>query len=208
MIKLGLLLVVLSILFLSGCSIFISPHHSRESLLLEHLQGWQNFKLEGIAEITFGQFRLRRSIHILRNRELLNVSLLESGLFGLRPTPMFSIEIDSTLTISLPKELRETLGDIPEESELLDIDKINSLITSLEVRKDHILKKGRVTIKQAEFVFTDKMQFDHVTLQDGDRVFRIDFNYRRDETLTKLVFSVQGDKILEISVDRIRYGVA
>ncbi len=194
-------------LLLTGCSLFVEPDIPGEQLLLNHLQNWQNFRLEGIAEISVNHLRLRKNIHIVRNEEVFKLSIIESGIFGLRPAPLLSIVVDSTLTVSSPEEMHKMLGELPADSDLLNIEDINNIITTLKENRDLILRDGRVKINQTEFVFNDKMQFDRISTKDkAERELLITFHYRRDDTLNRIVVHAQDQQLLEISVDRMTYG--
>jgi|GEM_PF-1420815 len=198
-----ILVTALLLVLLSGCSLFVKTDAAKEELLLQHLQTWRNFHLEGIAEITINQFRLRKNVHVNRTEEFLNITLFDSGIFGLRPTPFLKVNIDSKFSLSLPDNIIEMISGLPEEDDI-DIDMINTLIDELESNRREIVMNGKLTIKDTEIAFTQEMKIDRIQVNDDEDEIVLEFDYRRND-LSKIVFFLNSNRLLEISVDTISY---
>lgn len=190
---------------LSGCSVFVRRDIAKEQMLLNHLQGWQAFSLDGIVEITLSPLRLRKNIRVSKTEESLNISIFDSGIFGMRPTPLLSIVVDTTLTMNLPPDLQKMMDDTPSETDLLTIDKINGFINRLMSKKTVIVRDKKLQIDKTEFFFNDSMQIARVRMGGDENLIELLFQYRRDD-LHRISFIMEGEKILEITADRIRYG--
>ncbi|MBW6516104.1 MAG: hypothetical protein K0B81_05745 [Candidatus Cloacimonetes bacterium] len=197
---------LLLILILSGCSLFIPRRVPKEELLLAHLQSWERFQLDGIAEISVSQFRLRKNIFVIKTHETLNISLFDSGLFGLRPTPFLSIEIDSLVSLNLPAGIDLMMEDIPTESDFLTVKKFNDLLETLKNNSRIIVRDGRFELNNVEFVFNDKMQINLLQYIDDESEIRVQFQYKRDDQLDRINLFVDNNRLVEIIVDSIRYG--
>lgn len=202
--KRSLCLSFLIICLLAGCAIFVPRDIPREELLLEHLQSWQAFRMDGIIEINIGQIRLRKNIQLLKTDESFSITLFDSGIFGLRPSPFLNIAVDSTMTLSLPADIQELTDELPPESDLLTIEKIKALFNTIEERKTEIVRDGNLVLNSTEFLFNENMQFELIRLKEEDLEVQIRFHYRRDQ-LNSIVLHLQDDLFFEILVDRIIY---
>lgn len=201
-----IILSLVMITLITGCSIFSPRDISKETLLLNHLQGWEKFRLDGIAEVTISQFRIRKNIQIIKTAERLNIALYDSGIFGLRPTPFLSTEIDSSFSMNLPQGLDDLAEDFTPETAGINIDMINELFNTLRNRKTAIVRDGRTSIGQAEIIFNDKMQIDNLLLHHDEANIKIEYLYRRDSSLDRINLYLDNNKVLEIIVDTIKYG--
>ena len=197
---------ILLALFLTSCALFVPREIPKEKLLLTHLQGWEIFQLDGIAEISVSQFRLRKNIFVIKTPEALNISLFDSGLFGLRPTPFLSIEIDSLVSLNLPAGIEQMMEDIPTESDFVTVKKINDLIETLKSSKRNIVRDGRIEMNKVVFVFNDKMQIDYLQYREDDNDIKVQFQYRRDDVIDRINFFIDNDRFLEIIVDNVKHG--
>ena len=200
-----IIIFLLLVILLGGCSLFVRKDISRELKLIHHLEKWERFQLEGIAEISIDQFRLRKNVLINKNTESLNIALLDSGIFGLRPTPFLSIDIDTLFSISLPVGITDLAFDMPENDDFLTIGMINELFSTLKNNKTIIVRDGKLMLKQTEFIFNKDMQISHIHVTEEDTELMIRFYYRRSADLDRIDFLVDGIKMLDIQVDRIRY---
>ena len=200
----SILLFVIIIILLAGCSVFQRRDVPRETLLLNHLQNWRVFELNGIAEINVSHFRLRKNLYVNKSEDALRISLHDSGIFGLRPTPLLSIEIDSTMTMSLPEEIERMMGDIPSESDQVTGATLNRAIKWLEDNRRTIIRDKRIQQKDVELLFNDLMQIEQINIENDEHEVMFKLFYRRDD-LNRIEFFIDNNRVLEIRVDRIKY---
>ena len=202
MLKYSLVFILLLIL-LSACSLFVKTDVAKEELLLQHLQRWRSFRLKGIAEVSFNQFRLRKNVHINRTEDSLNISLFDSGIFGLHPTPFMTVDIDSGLSVSLPDNIKSMIGGLPDENDL-NIAMINSLIDELEDNRREIVKNGKLMIKDSIIAFNREMMIDSIEFNNNEDEILLQFDYRSAD-LSGIEFFLNNNRLLEVSVDTITF---
>lgn len=191
------ILICIFFVFLTGCAIFLKPDkEQKEKLLLEHLNSWKNFRIEGIIEVSYKSFAFRKSIILQKNKNIIRTDIFDSGITGLRPTPFFSAYFDSVLVIRFPEQNKLI------NSKDLDSKNITAILNNLQniyYQKDEIIKNQFLKFKDFNVCFSDKMEISKISLQNE----KIDINFKYDNDLNFI--SIEKDKkdVANIQIDKI-----
>jgi hypothetical protein len=184
---------LLLLLLLAGCTANRAPSDA-VGRMRNGLDMFQNFRLEGIVEIHYGNLSFRKDIAIEQGDGALDVSVVDSGILGLLPTPLFHLHADSLITIRSSLPLGDNLsinGDwrnLPAKLRTTLLNKADSIAVS------HVCVIDRVT-----FRFTDDLRIANIEYAD----FGVIVDYRSGEfhhfTVMKThkpVASIQVDRVI------------
>ncbi len=190
------------ILFLSGCA-SIAGRKSKEVLLFDHLESWEQFRLDGIIELNAAQLRLRKNINISKNEDALSLDIFDSGFFGLKPTPLVAARIDSTFTLEAADLLKTAVNTDKLKIEDLSIAKINEGLFLLKQQTNTIIATKRANFEKSSFFFNDLMQIEKIELYGSDNTLVIVFSYHNNKNLNTIGFVIENKQIITITVDRM-----
>ena len=186
-------------IFMAGCATFPKVgKQEKEQLLLEHLQSWETLRIDGIIEANYKSFAFRKNITIRKNKEILKIDIYDTGLFGMKPEPFLSVNIDSLILIKSQTETEPTISKIeqfPEFKLLLDPLKLVKYTNEI-ISNNELLLSNVLYIK-----FSNKMQIiqiDHVAYPQS-----IKFEYQNK--LVEIIFYKEDKEIANIQIDKITY---
>ena len=179
--------------------------HNRELLLAKHLHKWRQFELKGIAEISLNSVRLRKNISIIKKDDSLYLSIFDSGVFGLKASPLLDVVIDTKTSIELVEPFKSLLKEKNIVVEQYSIDDVNSLLNYLEHNKETIISDKQLVRGLSQILFDNKMQI--ITLKQDGQLGKIviSFSYNDKETLDSITVSLKNETLLSIKVDSITY---
>ncbi len=186
-------------IILAGCATFPKvDKQEKEKLLLEHLQSWETIHIDGIIEANYKSFAFRKNIAIRKNKELLKTDIYDTGLFGMKPEPFLSVNIDSLIWIRFQAQTEPTTYKIEQFSEFeLLLDPLKLIKYSSEIISNNQLLLSNVMYIE----FSDKMQIiqiDHVVYPQS-----IKFEYQ--DELVEIIFYMEDKEIANIQIDKITY---
>ncbi|RLC44480.1 MAG: hypothetical protein DRH57_09125 [Candidatus Cloacimonadota bacterium] len=106
--KKTILILIFPLLFFA-CSIIVpSQKFYQEKQIkekvLENLQIFQSFKLQGTIEITSRQFAFYKNISIKKYKDVLRIDIFAGGLFGLSPQMDAQVFVSDSILIYIPKK--------------------------------------------------------------------------------------------------------
>ena len=193
------LLFSIVFIILAGCATLPKvDQQEKEKLLLEHLQSWETIRIDGIIEANYKSFAFRKNITIRKNEEILKIDIYDTGIFGIKPKPFLSVNIDSLIWIKSQAETEPRISKIekfPEFELLLDPLKLVKYTDEI-VSNNELLLSNVLYIK-----FSDKMQIIQI-----DRVVypqSIKFEYQ--DELLEIIFYMEDKEIANIQIDKITY---
>jgi hypothetical protein len=194
------ILLILALL-ISSCALIPRPKKAeKEKLLIENLQRWNEFQLEGIIEANYNSFSFRKNIMIRKNNDAIRLDVFDSGFMGLNPTPFLSIYLDSTLVLRLPfsKEFVSA-----EEAGIKDFDSVTILseLDNLLLEKNKIISKKKLEFPEYKIYFSDNMQIEKIELIN--KPITLMFSYIDD--LDQISVLNDEKQVANIQIDRIEY---
>ncbi|MCD6176915.1 MAG: hypothetical protein J7K29_03650 [Candidatus Cloacimonetes bacterium] len=196
LIKFSLLFIIL---LLTSCAFLLkSAEIDKEKLLYEHLQFWENIRIDGIIEANYKSYVFRKNITIKKNSSALRIDIYDSGIFGMQPTPFISAYYDSVLTIRTPDQQINLLNyGNKEEFDLSILFELADLFTN----KDEIIKHQKLNYKDAIIIFSADMKISEI--RNNANSSKITFIYLQD--LDSIVFQKEEKKIINIQIDKITH---
>ncbi len=193
--KIVILLILISLV--SSCAIFTKLDKvQKEKLLLEHLNSWKSFRIEGIIEVNYKSFAFRKNIILQKNNNIIRIDIFSSGITGLKPTPFFSAYFDSVLVLRLPDQSESTkIKDI----ELKNISIFFNELQGFYSQKDKIIENQSLISRDYEVYFSYEMEIEKISLQKEK--IKINLEYDNDFSL----ISIEQDKkeVVNIQIDKI-----
>jgi len=193
--KFFLLLILLY--FVTSCSFLPKPvEYNKEKLLYEHLQFWENVRIDGIIEANYKSFVFRKNITIKKNSSALRIDIYDSGIFGMQPTPFVSAYYDSILTIRTPDQKINQLNQGNKEE--LDLSILFKL-SDMFAMEDEIVKHQKLNYKDATIIFSDDMKISKISTNNNST--SVLFNYLSD--LDSITFHKEEKEIINIQIDKI-----
>lgn len=195
------LFFVFIIFSLSGCVLITRPKkETKERLLFEHLQSWNEFQIEGIIEANYQGFALRKNVMIRKKNDIFRIDVYDSGFMGMKPTPFLSIYIDSVMIVRPPFSDEVITA---AEAGMTDFDSsLFSFDTNLLFQeKDTIISRLVIEYPEYQIYFSDKMQIEKiVTLKNP---ISIVFNYI--DGLDQISVLQNEKQLANIQIDKIEH---
>lgn len=200
--KKTILLFAVAIIFLTSCAVVSKySHKEKETLLLNHLNKWKNFRLNGIIEVNYQIFSFRKNIQIKKTGNLFRADIFDTGLLGLSPSPFLTAYYDSLLTLKLPGN--ESLVVIPQNKLLHDFPYINYLLDFqlLAQHKDKIIKNHRIELDDLTIYFSNQMEISRV--DRADKNYSLVLKYGKE--LQEIIFLAENKTVADIIIDKISF---
>jgi len=149
--------VLLIFIIIFSCSLN-NQFQDKEQLLKKELYKWKTFQIDGVVEINYKTLRFRKDIQILKNENFLKITLFESGIFGLSPTPFLYFYSDSLKTEFKITGKKRTLPA------LIDGRKFVSLLAIKLSAKNikEIIDSGKLHYQGAMVYFDGKMRINKI----------------------------------------------
>jgi len=195
--KFFLLLIIL--LFVSSCSFLPKPaEYNKEKLLYEHLQFWENIRIDGIIKANYKSFVFRKNITIKKNSSAFRIDIYDSGIFGMQPTPFISAYYDSVLTIRTPDQQITQLNQANKEE--IDLSILFELSDTFAF-KDEIIKHQELEFDEVTVIFSDDMKISEIS--NNTNTTKILFNYLYG--LDSITFHKEEKEIINIQIDKITH---
>jgi Asp-tRNA(Asn)/Glu-tRNA(Gln) amidotransferase C subunit len=198
-----LLVFIIVGLFLSSCAIssaFSNPNKAK--LLYREFKRWQEFQMEGIAELQYKEFSIRKSFVFSKNREALRFDVLDGGLFGLSGGTL-SIYADSTGLLDAIVMNQELSMDNPQSINQL-FKYLNSIeLSDIEPLLKDIDSKNEFTKDKVKFVFNNQMRL--IQISSEDLGLRVDISYTFSNEIKEISIYLSNLKICNLRIDKITY---
>jgi len=198
--KLSKFFLLLSLLFfISSCAFLLKPtENDKEKLLTAHLNYWENIRIDGIIEVNYKNFIFRKNITIKKNKKAFRIDIYDSGIFGMKPTPFFSVYYDSILTIRTPDQKIEQFDLQDNQKQYLSI--LFNLSDFLAI-KDEIIKHKKLDYKDTIILFSDDMKLSKISSSNDSTM--VMFDYLND--LDSIIFQKEKEEIINIQIDKITH---
>ena len=198
--KLSKFFLLFSILFfISSCAFLLKPtEKDKEKLLSAHLNYWENIRIDGIIEASYKNFIFRKNIAIKKNKKAFRIDIYDSGIFGMQPTPFFSVYYDSILTIRTPDQQINQFNLKGDEKQYLSI--IFNL-SDLIAAKNEIMEQQKLNFNDTTIFFSDDMKINKIHSNNDSTM--VIFNYLND--LDSIIFQKEEEEIINIQIDKIMH---
>ena len=157
------------ILFVWSCASFpIDDYSKKEKLLLNHLESWKNFRIDGIIGLNYKSFSFRKNVSIRKNEEAFRMDIFDSGIMGMHPTPFITVYMDTTIVLRLPFQTEENILDsLFEKEKLPDFAKIFD-VQKLINNKEEIIKSKNYENENYSLIFSEKMLLEKIVFTNPD----------------------------------------
>jgi len=161
--------------------------------------------MKGIAELSYSHFRLRKNISIQKDTNSLLLTVFESGLYGLKASPILEIQVEEETSLTLAEPLSSLLNDKNIEYKQYSIDDVNNAFKYLVKNKHRIVADRKLATDQFEIAFNDKLQISTISSPSSLGKIELLLTYKNEELPELLSLSVGGETIFKIQIDNIKY---
>ncbi len=201
LLKISLFVIVL---FLWSCaSLSIDDYSKKEKLLLEHLESWENFRIDGIIESNYKSFSFRKNISIRKNERAFRIDIYDSGIMGMHPTPFITVYMDTTIVLRMPFQTEESKFDsLLEKEKLPDFSKIFD-VQKLINNKEKIVPSQSYETDDCSLIFSEKMLLEKIVFTNQN--FYINLEYSRNNEFSDISIFYGEKNISNIQIDKISH---
>jgi len=190
-----------SLLIFFACSTIPKSRQIQEQQLFEHLSQWENLRIDGVAEINYKGFVIRKNIVIKKNKNAIRADLYDSGIFGMSPTPFASIYLSEEILIQMPGQTSASQYEVKDEEDLKMIKKIIFQTEKLMKYKNEIIAGRKLKIGSVRFLFDKNMQIKTVALINNE--FQAHFNFAGDSST--VTATKNKERIITITADSFSF---
>jgi hypothetical protein len=191
----GLLLTIFA------CSTVPKSSQLREKQLLKQLSQWKNLRIDGVAELNYKGFSLRKNIVIKKNNAAIRADLFDSGIFGMSPTPFISVYFSDELWAQLPGQKKAEQLTTVDAEKLSMISEIIFNIDKLYEQKKEIISTKKAVFENVIISFNDNLQIAKIELIE--KKYHAVFSY--NEVLSDISFWQDDKKAADIQIDKISF---
>ena len=200
---LKIILFVITLVLWSCATLTIDDYSKKEKLLLDHLETWKNFRIDGIIELNYKSFSFRKNISLRKNEHAFRMDIYDSGILGMHPTPFITVYMDTTIVLRLPFQTEESkLDSIFKKEKLPDFSKTFDL-QKLINNKEKIVKSQNYQTNNYSLIFSKKMLIEKIVFNNPD--FYINLEYSRNNELSDISFFYDEKNISNIQIDKISH---
>lgn len=192
-----IILLLLVVLFLTSCSVVKDfTQQEKEKLALDNLQYLNNFKATGVAEIVYKGLSIKKEFVLSKNKDVMRLDILESGILSLLPSPFASVYLSDKVIITNYNKgfFKDTIIEDFPLAHYLDLEALPPGII------EEIVNNRAFDIAVLQFKFDELFRLNKIIM--GENI--IDLKYeRKDLTLVSLTSS---QAVLNIVLDSFKPG--
>ncbi len=192
------------VLLLSACAT-VKPQDDSARLRAE-LKKWENFSFDGIVQVNYTGFSLRKMFVISKTQTEARFDIIDGGVMGLNPKPLVSAYIGDYLAVESPY--------FPQLEKLMRSSKVSPLSLKslantdslLALYQDTIIRERKLSLANTELLFSPNLQLEKITDLKSKAEVAITYTSKGDPD--KVMIRLDDKTSLELMVDRISYGKA
>jgi len=192
-----LLIPLMLILLLSACSV---NKADRDALKLRtEMAKWNSFRLDGVVEVNFQGYSLRKFFVAQKNLDVIRLDVLDGGIAGMSAEPLLSFYKGDYLALRSP---------MMPQLEFLNLDKyfpqdafrtFSNLDSLAAEHQEEILSTHSLSLNSIRMDFTPGYSIKSITdLKSGAKA---DFIYTSRGQIDKLELKVDEDASLILLID-------
>jgi hypothetical protein len=188
-------LYLLFLLLLSSCSSYRKDLINKETLLVEEIEKWNQFRIDGIIELNYKEFVFRKQFIAQKNYDAFRIDVIDGGLLAFNPTPFFSLYADTLVYSKKFPDYKLDITSLPDSFNDLDLKKIIGNTYQL-ARTKQMEKNGFMLI------FDSDMKINYLKSED----LQIEFIYHYLRNIEKIQVKKQNKLIATLHIDKMIKG--
>lgn len=192
-----LIILALLILLVFGCSTIKElSHKDKEDLVRANLAYLNKFKSEGVLEVSLKGLSLKKEFVLKKNQNSLRLDVLDSGIFGLLPSPFATLYAKDEIIITNYNKgfFSDLVLDKFPLKEFLDFDKLPQGIIN------EIVKNRNFSIAVLQFEFDEQYRMNKIIMNKD----LISFKYSGKDLIRVELKSTKAD--VNVDFDRFISG--
>lgn len=195
--------MILALILLAGLSTFLTAKTSAAKQLQDNLANWEQFRWEGIIQVQMSAFSARKNFILSKNRDEMRLDVLDSGVMGLQAKPIATIYLKDKILLEAPtiKQLQDIDLNwfVPQSA----ISSFVHFTDSLQANVQCILMNRKLTTAATTYTFDKKHRL--VRISSPEFGMKADVVYNRRNQPTKLLLDHDGDRIVELQINKQKY---
>lgn len=194
------LIVLVSIVLFSACSVNrLSEDIDRKNLTKE-INRWRNFRFDGIIKINYHNLSFIQNVTVIKDSSQFKLLVYKNGIFGASPKPLARIEYKDSLLVEIPYVPKRKINELEKSfigSRIFEGDYLfDDLISSLpQISGSHSYSDENI-----QLLFTDEMQISSILADDGR--FELNISHNSSGNPDKLDFFYEKDLVASIEIDK------
>lgn len=194
------LIVLVSIVLFSACSVNRLSEDIDRKNLTEEINRWRNFRLDGIIKINYHNLSFIQNVTVIRDSSQFKLLVYKNGFFGASPKPLARIEYKDSLLVEIPYVPKRKINELEKSfivSRIFEGDYLfNDLLSSLpQISESHLYSDENI-----QLLFTDEMQISSILADDGR--FELNISHNSSGNPDKLDFFYEKDLVASIEIDK------
>ena len=176
----------------------------RKTILRDELMKWQELWGEGIAEMNYMGFSLRKMFVVAKNQQAVRLDILDGGALAIGASPFASIYLEDYLTIQsdmVPQIEFMSRAKLDGQFSLGFLANVDSLVNTYG---DEIIANGRINISGFVITFTPDLRMNQIT--DAKSGAKISFTYLSKGELDTIFFEMDSSTSVKLMFDKVEYG--
>lgn len=202
-----LILLVAVALLLTSCSTNSKPssRELKKILLKAELDRWENFKAEGIANMSYLGLTLRKNFVLSKTADELRFDVIDGGIFGSAAKPLISVYLGEYLSINSDFQPQLAIMAASMMDKEFHMGQLHTLLALAESYADEIIDEAKIEKESLQILFSPQMQLQSV--KETKNNLSAAFSYTKKGEPDSILIKIKGASV-ELLFDNIKYGQA
>lgn len=202
-----LILALLALLILTSCARVVPPVQRDEKAILRmEMQKWMNFSADGIVQINYMGFALRKMFVLGKTETAMRLDILDGGALAMGASPFLSVYVSDYMTVRSDVIPQLELMSRAEMDTLFSLSSFANLDTLIAQYADEVIANRKVSHSGMEIVFNKDLRL--TSISDSTSGAMINFSYNSKGAPDKVNLKLDKSSSVELLVDNISYGNA
>lgn len=191
------------ILALALCFLALNAQSKDHSKLQKQLSKWEQFRAEGVIQVNYKMFSLRKFFVLAAADDQIRIDIFEGGLLGATPEPLFSAYMGDYIALRSPMmpQLEQMLT--PKLAVEQPTQLISKFDKMFELYGDEIVAQHELILNGTHYQFDKYFQLTQITNSEAEVAVTI--NYKRNHDPDKVVVNYQKSDIVTLMIDKMTY---
>ncbi len=193
------------ILFLSLllCLMTLSAQSKDHDKLRKELAQWQQFSAEGVIEVNYQMFSLRKLFVISSAAQQIRLDIFDGGMFGVTPEPLFSAYAGDYVAVRSPMMPQLELMVAARPLDIKPKHLLGQFDSMFELYGDEIVANKELNVNGTIYQFNKHFQLIQATNEEMKVAVKIE--YKRNKDLDKIVLNYEKTDIITFFIDKISH---
>lgn len=202
-----LIITVLAMLLICSCARVATPvQRDEKAMLRQEMQKWMNFSADGIVQINYMGFSLRKMFVLGKTPEAMRLDILDGGVLAMGASPFMSVYVSDYMTVKSDFMPQLELMSRAEMDSMFSLRAFANLDTLISRYADEVITNRKISHSGMEISFSQDLRL--TSISDSTSGAQITFTYNSKGAPDKVNLKLDKSASVELLVDSIKYGDA